>query len=188
MVIEYITGILAFITAIYAYLTHRMAKAAEASVDAMHAQNDALTRPYITIAPFVRPHTPFLYLRIENTGRTAADNVRFTLDRDFFQFGETKNPKKNLRNMSAFQKPIDSMAPGFRLNFALGQGWVIFGEDADPSVTPDRFTITANYEYSGKSVEESHLVDLQPYIGTEGDHDAVVEELEKIRKALEGKK
>lgn len=157
MIIEYITAILAIITGIYAYLTHRMAKAAEASVDAMHAQNDALTRPYITISPYVRLHAPFLYLRIENTGKTAAENVRLTIDRDFFKFGKKDNPDMNIRNMPAFQKPIDSIAPGSRLNFALGQSWVIFGKDSDPSATPDRFMVTAKYGYSNKSIEETAL-------------------------------
>lgn len=38
MVIENLTAILAFITAIYAYLTYRMAKASEASVEAIRDQ------------------------------------------------------------------------------------------------------------------------------------------------------
>ena len=188
MVIEYLTAILAFITAIYAYLTHRMARASEASVEAMHAQNDALTRPYITVTPFVRKHTPLLYLRIENSGRTAAENVRLTLDRDFFQFGEKNKPMKNLRNMSAFQNTIDSMPPSLKLNFVLGQAWVIFGKNADSTATPNRFVVTVKYEYSDKSVEEAHQVDLRPYLKTEVERDPVVEELEKIRKTLEGKK
>ena len=69
MVIDYLTAILAFITAIYAYLTHRMAKASEASVEAMRNQTEAMLRPYVTVAPFIRPHTPFLYLRVKNSGR-----------------------------------------------------------------------------------------------------------------------
>jgi hypothetical protein len=59
MVIEYLTGILAFITAIYAYLTYRMAKASEASVEAVSAQSEAMLRRYVTVAPFIRSHTPF---------------------------------------------------------------------------------------------------------------------------------
>ena len=35
MVIDYLTAILVFVTAIYAYLTHKMAKASEASVEAI---------------------------------------------------------------------------------------------------------------------------------------------------------
>lgn len=187
MVIEYVTIILAIITGIYAYLTYRMANAAEASVEAMQSQNEALTRPYITVAPFVRPHTPFLYLRIENTGRTAALNVRMSIDRDFFQFGEKAN-EKNLRNMSVFQEPIDSLGPSAKLILALAQGWMIFGKDSEVTATPDKFVVAVKYEYSDKSVEEEHRVDLRPYLNTEGEKDPVVEELERIRKAMKGNK
>ena len=185
MVIEYLTGILVFITAIYAFLTHRMAKASEASVRAVRDQSEAMLRPYVTVAPFVRPHTPFLYLRVENAGRTAAENLRLTIDRDFFQFGQSDRLGKNLRTMSAFVAPIDSLAPGNQLIFALGQGWVILGENARPDITPSQFNVTATYQFLGKRIEEINRIDLRPYIGSEGERDPVVEELERIRQAIE---
>lgn len=185
MVIEYLTAILAFITAIYAYLTHRMAKASEASVEAIHNQSEAMLRPYITAAPFIRPNTPFLYLRVKNTGKMGAQNLRLTLDRDFFQFGEKDRAEKNLRTMSAFSTSIDSFPPGAELIFALGQGWVIFGENAQPDVCPTQFNVMATYEFLEKRVAEVNRIDLRPYIGTEGEHDPVVEELERIRKVME---
>lgn len=187
MVIDYLTAILVFITAIYAYLTHRMTKASEASVEAVRAQSEAMLRPYITVAPFIRPHTPFLYLRVENTGRIGAQNLRLTLDRDFFQFGENDRSDKNLRTMSAFSIPIDSFPPGAELIFALGPGWVLFGKNAQPDVSPAQFNVIATYEFLGKKAEEVNRVDLRPYIGTEGERDPVVEELERIRKVMEEK-
>ena len=188
MVIEYLTAILAFITAVYAYLTHRMAKASEASVEAMCAQTEAMSRPYVTVAPFIRAHTPFLYLRVRNAGKMGAQNLRLSLDRDFFQFGEKERPEKNLRTMSAFSTPIDSLPPDTDLIFALGQGWVIFGENTGPDVCPTQFSITATYEFLGKKVTEANLIDLRPYIGTEGERDPIVEELERIREVMEKKK
>ena len=121
MVIDYLTAILVFITAIYAYLTHRMTKASEASVEAVRAQSEAMLRPYITAAPFIRPHTSFLYLRVKNNGQTGAQNFSLTIDRNFFQFGEKDRADKNLRTMSAFSTPIDSFPPGAELIFALGR-------------------------------------------------------------------
>ena len=188
MIIEYLTAILAFITAIYAYLTYRMAKASEASVEAVRDQSEAMLRPYVTVAPFIRPHTPFLYLRVKNTGRMGAQNLRFTLDRDFFQFGEGNRADKNLRIMSAFTTPIDSFPPGAELIFALGQGWVLFGDNAQPDVSPTQFNVVATYEFLGKKIEELNHVDLRPDIGTEGERDPLVEELERIRKVIEEKK
>lgn len=188
MILEYLTAILAFITAIYAYLTYRMAKSSEASVDAMREQSEAMLRPYITVTTFIRSHTPFLYLRISNTGKMSATNLQLTIDRDFFQFGESAIAEKNLRNLSAFTHPVDSFPPGTELNFALGQGWVIFGNEVEPSVCPTQFNVTAKYEYSGKVFCEVNKIDLRAYIGTEGERDPVVEELERIRKVLQSKK
>jgi hypothetical protein len=184
-VIEYLTAILVLITAIYAYLTFRMAKASEASVEMMQDQSESMSRPYVTVAPFIRPHTTFLYLRLNNIGRTAAQNLRLSLDRDFFQFGEVNQPNRNLRRISAFSTPIDSFPPGMELIFGLAQGFLIFGESTNPSACPTQFSITATYEFLGKSVTEVNRVDLRPYIGSEGERDPVAEELVRIRAALE---
>lgn len=186
MTMEYLTAILVFITAIYAYLTHRMAKASEASVEAMRLQSESTLRPYISISPFIRPQALFLYLKIANTGRTGAQNLRLTLDRDFFEWGENR-AENNIRSFNAFSLPIDSFPPGSELLFALGQGWVLFAENSNPAITPLQFNITATYEFFGKTVEEITRIDLRPYLRTEGEHDPIVEELEKIRKALEKK-
>lgn len=188
MVIEYLTAILVVITGIYAYLTHRMAKASEASVDAVRAQSEAMLRPYVTVAPFIRPHTPLLYLRITNAGRTGAQNVHLSIDRDFFQFGQKDRPDQNLRAVSAFTTPVDYFAPGAELIFGLGDASVLFEKDAKPEISPVQFKITAAYEFLGKSVEEVTHVDLRAYYGTEGERDPVVEELERIRKVMEQKK
>lgn len=182
--IDLLTAILVFITAIYALLTHRMAKAADASVQAVIAQSEAMMRPYVTISPWVRPVASFFYLRITNTGRTAAEKVHLTIDRDFFQWGNT-GPNDNLRTKTAFSQPIDSLAPGAEMLFALGQSWVVLGEDAKPEVTPPQFSVTATYEYSGRKVTEVSRVDLRPYIGSTNEGNPIVEELERIRKVLE---
>ena len=108
-----------------------------------------------------------------------------TNDGNFFQFGETQRPERNLRTMSAFAVPIDSLAPGNQLNFALGQGWVIFGENASSETMPTRFNVTASYGFRGQKVQEVNRVDLRPYIGSEGNTDPVVEELERIRAVVE---
>jgi hypothetical protein len=184
-VIDWLTAILVVVTTVYAYLTYKIAKASEASVQAIRDQSEATLRPYISVSTFIRPHTPMLYLRIENLGRTAAENLQLAVDRDFFQFGETQKPERNLRTMSAFTVPIDSLAPGTQLNFALGQGWVIFAENASSETMPTRFNITASYGFRGQKVQEVNRIDLRPYIGSESNTDPVVEELEKIRVVVE---
>ncbi len=163
-----------------------MAKTSKESVKEMQLQSEAMMRPYVIVSPFVRPHTTLLYLRITNTGRNAANNLRLSIDRDFYQFGQAQNDK-NLKNKSAFTTPIDSFPPNQELIFALAQGWVLFEGNGKPDVCPAQFTITANYEFSGKQTEERHNIDLRGYLGSEGNHDPLVEELEKIRKIMEKK-
>jgi hypothetical protein len=184
MIIEYLTAILIFITTIYVYLTHKMDKATESSVQAINEQSDALQRPYIVVEPFVRPNTHFLYLRIKNTGKTSAQNLTLNIDRNFYQFAEKS---KNFKDFDAFNTTIDSLPPNAELLFALAKGWVILANDADQQMTPKQFEILAEYKYQNKSVSENHKIDLRPYSASEGAKDPIVEELEKIRKALEKK-
>lgn len=54
MVIEILTAILVLVTTVYSYLTYRMAKASEASVQAVREQSEAMLRPYIDISAYVR--------------------------------------------------------------------------------------------------------------------------------------
>ncbi len=185
MTIEYLTAILVFITAIYAYLTHRMTKASEASVIAMLEQSEALVRPYITVQPFVRAHTSFLYLRIKNSGRTGAENLHLSIDCDFFKFGKVDRPENNLRNLSAFSVPINSFPPETELLFALGQSWVIFGDETESKNCPTQFKITATFMFGQKKFVESHQIDLRLFLGSEGERDPLVDEVEKIRKFIE---
>lgn len=183
--IEILTGILVLVTALYAYLTLRIAKASEASVRAVEAQSWATLRAYVTVQAFIQPHTLFVCLRIRNTGRTAAANLRLSMDRDFFQWGERSIPERNLRTRSAFSVPIASFPPDGELLFSLAQGWVIFGDKADENVTPHQFKITAEYSALGEVVSESTSVDLRPFLNSEGERDGVVDELEKLRKEIE---
>jgi len=183
--IDYLTAILVFVTSIYSYLTYKMAKASEASVEAVREQSEAMLRPYVSVSPYVRPHTTILYLRIENTGRTGAENLRLSMDKDFFQFGRAQQPDHNLRTKAAFVDTIQSLPPGGSLVFALAQGFVIFAPGADAAVVPQQFSVTATYSFVGKQVTEIHRIDLRPYIGSEGERDPVVDELEKLRKVAE---
>lgn len=180
-IIDYLTGVLVIVTAIYSYLTHKMVKASEASVEAIREQSESMLRPYVSITPYVRPQTSILYLRIENTGRTAAENLQLSMDKDFFQFGEGQRPDCNLRTKPAFVDAMQSLPPGGKLVFALAQGFNIFAADADATIVPQQFSITAEYEFAPKRVKETHRIDLRPYLGTEGERDPLVDELEKIR-------
>jgi len=172
-----LTGVLVLITGFYAWVTYRMASV-------MQHQADEATRPYITVSVLAPPKDVRLFLRIANTGRTAAYNVRLTIDRDFFRYGKS-DPTDNLASFSVFQREIQCFPPGAELTFALAQGFVLFAPEADPQRTPLVFNITASYSYSGKTRSETTAIDLNPYRSSNYPPDPTVDELEKVRKELE---
>jgi len=191
MILEILTTILTIllvlITGFYAWVTFKILKANKGVLREMMEQREAFYRPYISISPIVYSDNPMFFLKIKNTGQTAAHKLKLTLDRDFYQFGDKKD-EKNLRNMSAFTEVIDSFVPGAEMLFYLAQGFVIFGEEANREITPSSFTVTAEYEYSGKKVKEITIIDLKPYSNSAIPFDPVVSQLKDIKKAITEKK
>ena len=102
MAIEVLTGLLVIITGFYAWVTYKM-------LTALQQQAEAVTRPYLTINVFSEPKDVLFYLRIANTGRTGASNVRLTLDRDFYQFGSVIVPPETV---SPFCVDSNAALPG----------------------------------------------------------------------------
>lgn len=182
---DYLTAILCVITAIYSYLTYKMSKSSEDSVESIRAQSEAMFRPYVTVSPYIRPNTNVLYLKIENTGKSTAEDLHLKIDKDFFQFGESTRSDHNLKTKAAFVEPIQSLPPGGKLVFALAQGFVIFAPNADQTKTPQQFTISENYRMGNRIYSENNNINLKPFIGSEGETEPIVEELGKIRKVAE---
>ena len=176
MAIEVLTGLLVAITGFYAWVTYKM-------LTALQQQAEGVSRPYLTINVFSEPKNVLFYLRIANTGRTGASNVRLTLDRDFYQFGRKDRP--SLREASVFQQPIEQLPPGAEMIFGLAQGFVVLGNEADQSATPQVFSINATYSYGEKTVSEMTTIDLRPYKESMAPPSVIADELEKIRKQLE---
>lgn len=183
MTIELLTGTLVVITGFYAWVTFRIMMANERTVAVMRDQAETVSRPYITVNVFSVPNGVLFYLRIANTGRTGANNVRLSLDRDFYQYGQKNRP--SLRDATVFQQPIDQLPPGAELIFGLAQGFVVLGAEADPSVTPPVFSISATYSFGDKTVSEKTTIDLRPYKESMDPPSAVADELKKIREQLE---
>ncbi|MBM4338231.1 MAG: hypothetical protein FJ110_01680 [Deltaproteobacteria bacterium] len=184
--IEILTAILVIFTGFYAWATFRILKANEKVVEQMRYQQEATQRPYISISPVLYPENPIVFLKIKNSGLTAAHNVRLSLDRDFYQFGE-KREESNLKSFRAFTEPIDSFVPGGEMLFYLAQSFVIFGEKTDPSLTPSCFTITAEYEYHSKKVREKTIIDLRPYLASTFPYDPLVNQMIKLIETIKKK-
>ncbi len=184
MVIDYLTGALVLITAFYAWATFRILRANEKVVEVMHEQAEAVTRPYITVAPVLEPDNPIFYLRISNTGKTSANKLKLTIDKSFHKFGE-KSGERDLATFAAFNQIIESFPPGAEITFSLAQSFKLFSEDADEEILPQSFTITAEYSYENKTVKERNIIDLKAYFGADIPQDPYVRKLKDISKAIE---
>lgn len=181
---EILTGLLVLITGFYAWATFRILKANQDMATAMARQLELQLRPYVQPFLFIHPGTNIFCLRVKNMGKSAATNLRLSLDRNLFQFGE-KRDEKNLRNLIAFSQPIQSFPPSAELEFWLAQGPHLFGANVDDNVTPRIFSVTAAYEYSGKSVEETTTIDFRPYLNSDIPRHYVAHELHEILRVLQ---
>jgi len=186
LAIAFATAASVIVSLVVAIVSYQAVQASRASVMVMREQLEATTRPYVLVAPVVRPMSTFLQLRIANTGTSSARNLRLVLDRDY-HFNADEAASSNLRTYTAFVHPIQEFPPEAELLFHLGVGHRIFRSD----LSPLRFVITAKYEYGGKTVEESTTVDLQPFISAGKPVDPIAERLEgisgelaKLREAL----
>jgi len=184
MVIDYLTGVLILITGFYAWATFRILRANEKVVEVMHEQAEAVTRAYVSVAPILEPDNPIFYLRISNTGKTAANKLKLTIDKSFHKFGE-KSGERDLATFAAFNQVIQSFPPGAEITFSLAQSFKLFAEDADKEILPQSFTITAEYSYASKTVKEDSIIDLKAYLGADIPQDPYIRKLKDISKAIE---
>jgi hypothetical protein len=150
----------------------------------MSEQSEAITRPYISVGICLEADNPIFYLRISNTGKTGATNLRLKIDRSFFKFGEAAE-SSDISKYNAFNQEIDSFPPNSEMIFSLAQGFVVFADDADNSKTPKCFTVTATYSYSNRTITEETRIDLRPYLNADVPQDATVRKLKEISKSLE---
>ena len=181
---DILTGVLVIVTMFYAWATFHILKANKGVVEIMQSQLEQVSRPYIQASMFVRTGTPLLCLRIQNTGKSAAQNLKLEIDKDYFQFGE-KRDDKNIRLKSAFQRPISCFPPDSVIEFALGMGHQIFSPTADDAVSPKLFSVKANYSFSGKRVTELTEIDLSPYLKTDIPRNVVYDGLSEVKEAIQ---
>jgi hypothetical protein len=179
--IEVLTSLLVIITAFYAWVTFRIMKANERTVAAMGSQIELATRPYVALGLVTIPNSNMFCLRVANTGKTGAENLRLTLDRDFCQFGKAE---KNLRDMTAFQEPIQQLPPGTEIVFGLAMGPQFVGDALNEALTPPVFSITATYSYGDRTVTEVTTIDARPYRDSMSPPSAVATELRGIKEHL----
>ena len=182
-----LTGALVVITGIYAYLTHRMAQASQASVCLMKEQTDAISRPYVVVSLAKRPNNPFIHLRVENTGQTAARDLTLSLGGPEFEKIKDLDGMKRLSGSHLFTKQTASFPPRSPLFFLLGFGSTLHGGD-DKKHPQETFTVTARYSFAGQTVSETTTVDVNQYDATTLETDPVVDVLTKIKDEIAKRK
>jgi hypothetical protein len=175
MTIEILTAALVLITGFYAWATYKILRANERVVEVMHEQAEAMTRPYVSVSVFLEIDNPIFYLRVVNTGKTSAINLKLSMDKPF----------DRLADKSTFNEMIQSFPPGSELIFLLAQSFVIFAENADTNKMPTCFNVTAEYSFGGRRVRESNIIDLKPYMGSNIPQNAYVRKLVDINESIQ---
>lgn len=146
-------------------------------------QIEVQTRPIISFNIEIHHHTIFV-VRIWNNGSSPAVNLKLSIDKDFYRFGEIKGESKNIADMYIFKNILPTLAPrdGFWIDLCTGPE---VGKELNGKIiTPDKFTIEASYSYGERKYTEHFAVDLRAYFYTSGQK-RIPEQLEKIAKSLD---
>lgn len=180
--IDVLTGLLVLITAIYAALTYSIARSNRAMVEKAGEQIEYQSRPTISVN-IVSRHKTVISLQFTNRGNSNATNVRISIDKPFYRFGE-KAPGRNIQEYYIFSHPIACIAPGDKVTIDLSQGFNINKEVEGENITPDNFTVNVKYDSPVKSYDEKTFIDIRPYFQSfAGEYE--VEELIGIKKQLQ---
>ena len=158
----------------------KQASSMAAQVQALREQNDSLNRPYVVIRPRTEDGS-WYSLVIENKGRTSAQDLTLSIDRDFYVDNDDAH---NLADMYVFTNPIDTLPPNGSITLLLGFGGRIFGDGPDRARVPLVFQVTSRYTYAGRTVEETSTVDLQMFGGLRIVKKDPGKELSEIAKTL----
>ena len=180
--ITFLTALTVLLTGIYAFLTYLIVRKNSDMVDEMRRQSHLAFRPYITIHAAPRHTTQLFCLSISNTGKTSAEDLKLSIDKDFY-FGDA-NPENNIKNSHAFTNVITSFSPRAELLFYLESAYTLFGADFDEAKTPHCFNIRAEYRNGPIHYSESTAIDLRPYRRTAVPHDSLSSVLSKVKDEL----
>lgn len=179
---DYLTAALVLLTAVYAWLTYLIARSNTQMLDQVRKQIEAQTRPVVSVNIETRHQTVFS-IRISNRGNSPAQDVRISIDRPFFQFGETGD-RRDISKFALFSEPIPTIAAGDGYLIDLAQGFNLNKKVGEDNISPDRFAIRVNYRYGDINYDEKFHIDLRHYFQTHG-RTTIVEQLEHIKKTLD---
>lgn len=147
--------VLSILTAVYVFLTFFI-------LNQMRKDQIASRRPYLNVRSYLRDRAVECLL-IKNVGNSPAYNVKFDIDRDFYQHGKKD---RNIREFPIFTNVIKSIAPRTEYHIDLAQYQLFHEKNRNEILIPISFTITAKFSYRSifflKTVEEKTTIDMKP--------------------------
>ena len=151
LIMAIMSTLLVFITFAYVVFTKRMVKE-------MQITREADLRPYIIVDILLSGRK--FNLIIKNNGKTAAQKVRFSLNKNV----ETMW-KRKLNEMLIFREGVSFFSPGKEFIISLGPDTLFFGKDTEGSKYPKDFTIITEYIYFNKiKATETTTINLEEYL------------------------
>ncbi len=167
LVMALMSILLFLVTFAYAIFTRRMLKE-------MRLAREADLRPYLLIDVF-HVDTIF-YLLLKNSGRTAAKNVKFNLDKTVEVIFN-----KKLNEMPLFKHGVTIFPPEKEFIIKLGSAYMFLGEERNEARHPSRFEIIVEYSYlNGLKTKETVVINLQEFFQTNPRPDAVAKSIKEL--------
>jgi hypothetical protein len=168
------------LAAVFAWFGLRILKDAGRALADIRDYLEEDRKPHVVVTVNVE-ELPLLHLRIANDGRMPARDLRLTISRGFFSFGD---PDQNLAQSASFNQEVSSFPPGAELFFPLAETSTIFGAAADGMATPSRFWVTVSYRHGEEIVEEATEIDLDAFRDAVAKPNPLAKEIRKIRETL----
>lgn len=172
-------------------ILQQQVSALKGQTTALLKQVDTMLRPYIAIWVSKDVRGEF-QLHIANKGRSAASNLRLTMDKDFRQGGmdDRSGIDFNLRNHYLFQNVQPTFPPEMVVTFWMGGGIYLASEHAEKHGMPRQFSIEAEYEFGGQLIKELFVIDVRQLdvklLGADPVYERLVSVADNIEKMREG--
>lgn len=160
LLIAVISGLGGLVSLAVCIATFRILRATQDTLAASKEQMFAARRPYLDIAAVPGDEQPTLTLIVRNSGSSAAQHVRLTIDRDFHFNGDPAG--RNLRELPLFARQVQAVPAHAEIKLMLGVGWSVL---RNPKHSPPQFSITATYAFEGQNFSETSFIDLQAFEG-----------------------
>lgn len=143
-------------------------------------------RPYVLVHAETGPGAPLIYLKIRNTGNSAARKLRLTINKPFRSFDSEDS---DISKSRVFNELIETFPPGAEFAFLLCSAFENLSRESQTK--PASFQISAAYSNGSEHFRETTTIDLLQFAGTSIISDStrqlelIGKHLEKVEKTLD---